>query len=289
MKKNTPFKFNAIETVYNQYRFRSRLEARHAVFFDALGIKYEYEKEGYDLGGTWYLPDFWLPGEDRWVEIKGQAPTEEEINKARTLSTCTQKHVSILYGEIGCPDPNTRERSSFSLYPACLWTYPKTQYLGGASTESVSVPTYILMLLQELKSNYITLSLDDTGCIILSAEETSDYTVYGISELISILQNQRDILHKAQDILKEKEEEIQKCLTPRDGWVVEFLEQDIETGIYDESVWGECDACHTFHLVSPYGATHQCSDTASSGFSFSTPRLIEAYAAARQARFEKGK
>ena len=39
-----------IETVYNGYRFRSRLEARWAVFFDQLGIKNEYEKEGFDLG-----------------------------------------------------------------------------------------------------------------------------------------------------------------------------------------------------------------------------------------------
>jgi len=37
----------AIETVYNGYKFRSRLEARWAVFFDALGIEYEYEKEGF--------------------------------------------------------------------------------------------------------------------------------------------------------------------------------------------------------------------------------------------------
>ena len=34
-----------IETVYNGYRFRSRLEARWAVFFDAAGIEYEYEPE----------------------------------------------------------------------------------------------------------------------------------------------------------------------------------------------------------------------------------------------------
>ena len=39
----------AIETVYNGYRFRSRLEARWAVFFDAAGIKYEYEPEGFDV------------------------------------------------------------------------------------------------------------------------------------------------------------------------------------------------------------------------------------------------
>lgn len=36
----------AKETEYNGYRFRSRLEARWAVFFDVLGIKYEYEPEG---------------------------------------------------------------------------------------------------------------------------------------------------------------------------------------------------------------------------------------------------
>ena len=34
----------AIETIYNGYRFRSRLEARWAVFFDEMGIKYEWQK-----------------------------------------------------------------------------------------------------------------------------------------------------------------------------------------------------------------------------------------------------
>lgn len=35
----------AIETEYGGYKFRSRLEARWAVFFDMLGIKWEYEEE----------------------------------------------------------------------------------------------------------------------------------------------------------------------------------------------------------------------------------------------------
>ena len=39
----------AIETVYNGYRFRSRLEARWAVFFEAAGIEYEYEPEGFEF------------------------------------------------------------------------------------------------------------------------------------------------------------------------------------------------------------------------------------------------
>ena len=62
----------AIETAYNGYRFRSRLEARWAVFFDALGVEYEYEPEGFDIDGTWYLPDFYLPDHEAWIEIKGK-------------------------------------------------------------------------------------------------------------------------------------------------------------------------------------------------------------------------
>lgn len=67
----------AIETEYNGYRFRSRLEARWAVFFDAMGIKYEYEPEGYEYWETEdsslrWLPDFRLPEENNLlVEVKG--------------------------------------------------------------------------------------------------------------------------------------------------------------------------------------------------------------------------
>ncbi len=80
---NTTIK--AIETRYKGYRFRSRLEARWAVFFDALSIKWEYEKEGYDLGAAgWYLPDFWLPESNTWVEIKGS--TLSAVDEQKMLS-----------------------------------------------------------------------------------------------------------------------------------------------------------------------------------------------------------
>lgn len=69
----------AIETEYKGYRFRSRTEARWAVFFDSLGIAWEYEKEGYDLGEAgWYLPDFWLPEWECFVEIKPTMPENGE-------------------------------------------------------------------------------------------------------------------------------------------------------------------------------------------------------------------
>ena len=69
----------AIETVYNGIRFRSRLEARWAVFFDTVGARYEYEPEGFILeDGTRYLPDFYLPDCDTWVEVKGRMTSEDE-------------------------------------------------------------------------------------------------------------------------------------------------------------------------------------------------------------------
>ena len=82
----------AIQTEYKGYRFRSRLEARWAVFFDTLGVKWEYEPEGYDLGnGVYYLPDFLLHDVtvnhglfqrhcDIYVEVKG-VMTDDDARK----------------------------------------------------------------------------------------------------------------------------------------------------------------------------------------------------------------
>ena len=69
----------AIETEYKGYRFRSRLEARWAVFFDAAGIEWKYEPEGYEVNVgspeepniVRWLPDFYLPHTKTWVEVKG--------------------------------------------------------------------------------------------------------------------------------------------------------------------------------------------------------------------------
>ena len=51
----------AIQTWYKGYHFRSRLEARWAVLFDAMNEEWYYEPEGYVIDGTPYLPDFYLP------------------------------------------------------------------------------------------------------------------------------------------------------------------------------------------------------------------------------------
>ena len=95
----------AIETRYKGYRFRSRLEARWAVFFDALQVEWDYEPEGFDLGSAgWYLPDFYLPDLDVWIEVK---PVPLERNgtawtKAEALATSTP--ILMLAGSIGAYD-----------------------------------------------------------------------------------------------------------------------------------------------------------------------------------------
>lgn len=66
----------AIETRYAGHRFRSRLEARWAVFFDAYDIPWEYEPQGFVIplenGESMpYLPDFLLPECGTWIEVKG--------------------------------------------------------------------------------------------------------------------------------------------------------------------------------------------------------------------------
>jgi hypothetical protein len=72
-----------IETFYNGYRFRSRLEARWAVFFDNAFIEYQYEPEGYVLDdGSCYLPDFYLPLFHMFVEIKPLDTDERKIHEA---------------------------------------------------------------------------------------------------------------------------------------------------------------------------------------------------------------
>lgn len=92
---------NPIETKYNGYNFRSRLEARWAVFFDKLEVPYEYEVEGFNLQYcSNYLPDFYLPKHDLYLEIKPRDNLTLEIpTKPIELSMSTNKNVIVVFGD----------------------------------------------------------------------------------------------------------------------------------------------------------------------------------------------
>lgn len=81
MKKSNNGGMLPIETNYNGILFRSRLEARWAMFFDLLHIRWNYEPEGFTNGNDSYLPDFVLynvslRGRDNnplYIEIKPES------------------------------------------------------------------------------------------------------------------------------------------------------------------------------------------------------------------------
>lgn len=89
----------AIETRYKGYRFRSRLEARWAVFFDAIPLAWEYEPEGVVLPSGPYLPDFYLPRFDVWAEVK---PADDTFNWPQAFELAAYKKRPVL-ALIGSP------------------------------------------------------------------------------------------------------------------------------------------------------------------------------------------
>lgn len=93
----------AITTHYNGFRFRSRLEARWALFMDKMGVKYEYEPEGFKLDGLFYLPDFYLPLQDCFFEIKSPFVQPVDEKKMQRLVAATKKNLYLMACSPVCP------------------------------------------------------------------------------------------------------------------------------------------------------------------------------------------
>jgi hypothetical protein len=105
MNKN----LTAIDTEYKGYYFRSRLEARYAVYLDALGWNYEYEPEGYKLNSGHYLPDFYFPDINCYAEVKAKELNELELRLCCELSESVFKDsvgINVVLFE-GQPDYKT--------------------------------------------------------------------------------------------------------------------------------------------------------------------------------------
>lgn len=117
----------SIDTIYNGYKFRSRLEARWAVFFDEMGFEYEYEPEGFKLLDDesrkvmWYLPDFLLrtkgfrTAEDVseiYVEVKGFMQ-DYDLKKITEFS---RYHPLLLLGNIPKDWKEIAERGETTMY-----------------------------------------------------------------------------------------------------------------------------------------------------------------------------
>jgi hypothetical protein len=112
----------AIETRYRGCLFRSRLEARWAVFYDSLGIEWRYEPEGFNLGELGlYLPDFWLPQLALVIEIKPHEnfPTETSEKVWLATKALNARKGFIFYGDIPKGDPGD---GSYSESANAIWS-----------------------------------------------------------------------------------------------------------------------------------------------------------------------
>ena len=90
-----------IETRFRGYHFRSRLEARWYVFFEALALRAEYEPQGFVTSSGAYLPDFFVNEWRMWVEIKpwlAQTELSAHCAKIRAVEKATSQCALVVYG-----------------------------------------------------------------------------------------------------------------------------------------------------------------------------------------------
>ncbi len=111
-----------IQTRFAGRFFRSRTEARWCVLFDAMGLRWEYEIEKFELrDGTRYLPDFYIHEWDAWFEVKPTTDRQFAHSHVHTLSMLRRvTHAKNAYVAFGSPD---LIRGSYIVNDCCVFTH----------------------------------------------------------------------------------------------------------------------------------------------------------------------
>lgn len=278
----------ALETFYHGYRFRSRLEARWAVFFDRLGISYTYEPEGYLIGGKkGYLPDFYLPQLDCYIEIKPKQPSAVEVEKTRLLAY-SGRCVYILYGGDVWFAEQPLDRQ------ACLYTPPKIYALlpqmdqsGEALREEVADFLEVKALLQRLDDVGLTVQVHGQT-ITFSSTARFDRQSFQSQRYLSVFQRHSRRLAELNAELQELHSALLEALTEQAGCKRVFVRQQMSW----DFAWAECSACGDLALRNEQeedgeGALvhDRCPRQKPGSYSYTSARLKAAYQAARQERF----
>jgi hypothetical protein len=168
----------AIETHYAGCRFRSRLEARWGVFFNSIGWQWQYEPQGFTVGpeSIPYLPDFWLPELDLWVEVKGVVtpkdfrtlvwaasemglPARPDGTDVARLDEIAQSRI-LLLGDVPEPD---------DLAGSIHWTFDQ-----GASGRTVATRRFLAQTAQGVRPIQIYGSVPVMDMAYFEADEYTD-------------------------------------------------------------------------------------------------------------------
>lgn len=111
-----------IETTAYGCRFRSRLEARWAVFWTQAGMSWTYETEGYATPHGRYLPDFQVRGREGpyWVEVKPVVDVKDDPRWA-DLAAGTGMPLVCLRGMHRSGDMCGADHRARAVSPAGVW------------------------------------------------------------------------------------------------------------------------------------------------------------------------
>jgi hypothetical protein len=125
----------AIPTPHGGTQFRSRLEARWAVFFDFLGWRWEYEP--FDARG--YIPDFLIQGDaPLLLEVKPAATWAEYVQHIDRLGPALEgcwDHDILILGASALPFPT--DDDTFNPYAGVLGeSWPNVEHGGWAWGEA---------------------------------------------------------------------------------------------------------------------------------------------------------
>lgn len=85
---------------HDGYHMRSHSETRWARLMTAMGLVWLYEPHIIATRHGGYMPDFYLPAAELYVEVKGASPTTKEQEKAADVESATGRPVIIVSGDM---------------------------------------------------------------------------------------------------------------------------------------------------------------------------------------------
>lgn len=115
-------------TNFEECTYRSRLEAKYALFLKTLGISFTYECVTFNLEkGKSYTPDFYLPDLKLLIELKPCYPHFEEIEACEKVAALGHNIVLVFGTDFVVPLQSSalsRHYSHRNAFRGMLWTYP---------------------------------------------------------------------------------------------------------------------------------------------------------------------
>lgn len=141
-------------TRYRGIEFRSRLEARWAVFLDhhLLVDDWKYEPRSFQLpNGSTYTPDFWfsVAQSSYYIEAKPLLPTEDYVKYVGVITSLYRINMLVAVGSFWNEEPVLYEIAPGTIYGVAMssWAYfrldPKAMTLAKGFRFDLNLPSYV--------------------------------------------------------------------------------------------------------------------------------------------------